>query len=114
MQPLTQHRTNVTSTPASRAIGFVASLLWWACMAFAVYIAYRHFEAPIPEPTALKSSIELLEKTRTQLAKESAMAARRVQWLKDPNDPSFMLLQGTERHNLQPDDAVILRVPEQK
>jgi cell division protein FtsB len=100
--------------PMTRILGILKRSVYWMLMLVVVTGAYLHYKEEIPEPLDRIQRISMLEQERDLLAAKSARLSRRIEWLKDPSDPSYLVIEAREKLGMQRDDEVIIRLEDVK
>jgi cell division protein FtsB len=97
-------------TPGIRAMKLVKRFIYWIAMLLVVASACFYYREPIPLPLERIVQIQKLQAQKDALASKSAQLSRRVEWLKDANDPGYLVIEARDKLGMQRDDEVIVRL----
>jgi cell division protein FtsB len=86
--------------------------VYWILMVLVVTAAYLYYREPLPEPMAHRLQVLELQQQEHELNLESKRLARRVEWLKDKEDPGYLVIEARENLGMQRHDEVLIKLPD--
>jgi cell division protein FtsB len=103
-------KRNAEDSPGIRMMTLAKRFMYWIALLLVVAISYLYYREPLPRPTERLARIQTLQAQKKVLAADSARLSRRIEWLKDESDPSYLVIEAREKLGLQHEDEIIVRL----